>query len=249
MTCRATLHCQNCVQRHSALCSAIRARAVSVCPLLPEFDGLLPGSEPVDVSLKGGRFGILHSGLLLRCGAETGMDIVSIGEPLGEAFRGHREMRVTAVVPSEICWYDVHEVEAAALRDPRLYSALASASSQASGLRRIFTRMRSTLAPVERLAGCLAICAHRLADRDRLGALRLTLQCRHEDLATLLALSGAQLDEARNELVRRGLIVLHADGGIEIPQLALLEDLAGLDLPLAAPVVPAERLVNRLRRI
>lgn len=234
MACRTTLNCEKCSHRNGPLCSAIRARAASVCPLVPEFERLEPGCAATDVSLKAGRFGILHTGLLLRCGAETGMDVVSVGEPLGEAFRGNREMRVTAVVPSEVCWYDVHEVEAAALRDPRLYGALVAATAQTATLRRIFTRMRSTLMPVERLAGLLAICAHQVAERDRMGSLRLTLQCRPEDLATLLALSGGQLTEARDDLVERGLVVLHDGSTLEIPELAALEDLAGIDLPQGA---------------
>ncbi len=232
MPCQTTSHCQTCKQRHNALCAAIRARAASVCPLVAEFETLLPGAAPTDVSLKGGRFGILHSGLLLRCGPETGMDVVSIGEPLGEAFRGNREMRVTAVVPSQVCWYDVHEVEAAALRDPRLHGALSAAASHAAGLRRLFTRIRSTLTPLERLAAFLAICAHRLAERDRMGVLRLTLQCRHEDIATLLALRGAQLDEMRDELVQRGLLSVLEGGEMELPLPAQLEELSTLDLPM-----------------
>ncbi|MGP3696228.1 Crp/Fnr family transcriptional regulator [Rhodobacter sp. NSM] len=196
----------------------------------------MPGAAPTDVSLKGGRFGILRSGLLLRCSAEMGMDVVSIGEPLGEAFRGNREMRVTAVVPSEVCWYDVHEVEAAALRDARLYGALAAVAAQAAAQRRTFTRIRSTLAPAERLAAFLSICAHRLAERDRMGNLRMTLQCRPEDIATLLALSAAQLDEARDDLVQRELLALHEEGVLELPRLALLEDLSTLDLPLLATI-------------
>ncbi|AXQ93862.1 Crp/Fnr family transcriptional regulator [Cereibacter azotoformans] len=251
MACRTSLHCEDCHQRRNALCAAIRLRAASVWPLVPDFAVLAPGEAPTDVSLKGGRFGILHSGLLLRCGAETGMDVVSVGEPLGEAFRGNREMRVTAVVPSQVCWYDVHEVEAAALRDPRLHAALMQAASHAADLRRIFTRLRSTFAPVERLAGFLSICAHRLAERDRMGALRLSLQCRHEDIATLLALGGAQLDEARDELVRRGLLIVHEGGGLELPRLAQLEDLAGIDLPVPAMVdglAPVQPHVAHLQR-
>ncbi|SNX67541.1 CRP-like cAMP-binding protein [Cereibacter ovatus] len=230
MACGSTPCCNDCTLRRGTLCSAIRARDASVWPLIPESEGLQPGAAPTDVSLKGGRFGILHSGLLLRCGAETGMDLVSTGEPLGEAFRGNREMRVSAVVPSVVCWFDVHEVEAAALRDAGLYAALSAATAQTADLRRIFTRMRSVLPPVERLAGLLAICVHRLAERDSMGVFRLSLQCRHDDLATLLALSGMQLDEARNELMRRGLVILHTDGTVEIPRLTALEDLAGLDL-------------------
>ena len=239
MACRANQTCEKCGQRDAALCTAIRGRAASVWPLLPQFELLEPGAPPTDVSLRGGRFGILQSGLILRCGAEAGMDLVSPGEPLGEAFRGNREMRVSAVVPSEVCWFDVHEVEAAALRDPTLYGALMAGMSEAATLRRVFTRIRSTLHPVERLAGLLAICAQRLAERDRMGALRLSLCCRREDLATLLALSVAQLEAAREELSARGLVVVCDDGTVEIPHLALLEDMAGLDLPAAALDQPA----------
>lgn len=234
--------CQHCKMREGRLCSAIRQRAASVLPLLPLNETLMPGEGPVDVSLRGGRFGMLHSGLLLRCGGEAGgMELVLPGEPLTEAFRPNCDMRVTAVVPSRVCWFDIHDVEAAALRDRRLSCALLDASSNSSEARQSFTRLRTVGSVPERLAKLFVTLAGCIAERDALGRLRLTLACRRDDIAVLLGTTVAALEEAKLALQGQGLIALHEGSAIELCDLAALEEMADMRSTLVEVMPRQER--------
>lgn len=247
VTLRLMPDCRDCGVSEGRLCTALRHRATSVLPLLPEAETLVPGGGPVDVSLRGGRFGVLHSGLLLRCGGDSGgMELVLPGEALTEAFSASCEVRVTAVVPSKVCWFDIHDVEAAALRDARLSCALLDASTVNSAARQRFARLRTVGSVEERVAKLLVTLVGCIGERDAMGQLRLTLACRRDDIAILLGTTVAALDEAKLSLVEQGLIVLHEGSCIELCDLAGLEDLADMSAGLqAAP--PAGRMSQPAR--
>lgn len=223
--------CETCQKKSSALCSAIQARTASVWPLVPEVGTLMPGCTPTEVSRKRGRFGVLHSGLLMRVDSlegGAGPDIVSIGEPLCEPFCGERETRVTAMVPSKVCWFDVHQLEAVALRDKRLETALALASSSMTEMRQTLLRIRESLLPVERVAALLVLVSRRLAGPGKPEPRCLTLECRPKDLADILDLTVQALMEAREVLVEDGLIVIRDSRTVELRDISALTRLAKL---------------------
>ena len=229
MTPSVTPDCETCEKRASELCCAIQARTSSVWPLVPEIGTLLPGGVPTDVGRKLGRFGVLHTGLLMRSdGVEggCGMGLVSMGEPLGEAFCSGSETRVSAMVPSKVCWFDVHQLEAAALRDKRLGNALALASSSMAEMRQTLLRIRESLLPVERVAALLVLVARRLGDGKTERC--LTLECRPKDLADLLDLTVQALTEAREVLIEDGLILVRDARTIELLDIDALSQLAHL---------------------
>lgn len=240
--------CQRCEKRENRLCAAIRLREKSVLPLVPEKESVLPETGEIDVTPRRGRFGMLHSGLLLRCGGDAGgMELILPSEPLVEAFRANRDLRITAVVPSQICWFDIHDIEASALRDMRLSCALLDASTSYSAARQTFARLRTVGSVAERLAKLLVTLAGCIAERDAMGRLRMKLACQCADVAVLLGTTVTALGSARTDLEGQGLIALHEDGAIEIRDRAGLEVLADMRIALDEPMPPARRMPRMAR--
>jgi len=223
--------CNDCTVRRQAICGALEDDEVGALEAI-----LVPAaldSNQTLVSEGGPRLrvfsltgGVMRLSNLLPDGRRQITGFLYPGDYLGLADDLTYSQTAEAVTPTQLCSFPVRQMEALMERFPKLKDRLHKLTREALGQARESQIMLGRLAPVEKVAAFLLVCARRAETVGEPGDL-VYLPMTRSDIADYLGLTIETVSRSFTKLKSQNLIQLPDPHRVKIVDVRALEDIAG----------------------